>query len=171
MLCMFPPSVAPAGPRGLPAAPLLAPVDGALELSLVHLRTALDAEVLRFVVELLVRAALRAVRAGAKASAAARGHVAHRGAGALARLAGARAFLVDRAGRNLLGQILGAALLELAVLDVLVLTSPLRSLLHPTRRHLDPPRRSTSNRQELFRMPESETTDESRPQRRSMQRW
>ena len=40
--------------------------------------------------------------------------------------------LVDRAGRDLLGAGLGAALLLLALLDLLVLAGTLRALLHST---------------------------------------
>src|SRR4029453_2552815 len=55
-------TAAPGRPRRL----ALARVDGALERRLVHLRAAFDTEVLRLVVELLVGATLRPVRARAQ---------------------------------------------------------------------------------------------------------
>ena len=58
---------------------------------------------------------------------------------ALARLARACLLLVHRPRRDLLGPALRAALLLLALLDVLVLTGTLRALLHSTRGHLAPP--------------------------------
>src|SRR4051794_37239763 len=70
--------------EGLTAPPpelrLLSSVDSALELRLVHLRAARDVHPLRLVVELLLGAALRAIRAGALSAAPARGHVAAGGA-------------------------------------------------------------------------------------------
>src|SRR5438067_12596977 len=54
---------------------LFAAVDGALELLLRHPRPTLDAHPLRLVVELLLRAPLRPLRAGAKPPATARGDV------------------------------------------------------------------------------------------------
>src|SRR4051794_249420 len=114
----MPPTV-PTRPRVTPQ--LFAAVDGALELRLRHLRTALDAHLLRFVVELLLGAPLRAVRAGPEPAAAARGDVPRRRPGRRLRLAAPRALLVDGARRDLLRPLLrGTPLLE-ALLDVLVL--------------------------------------------------
>ena len=78
-------------------------VDGPLQLGLVHLRAAVDAELLGLVVELVAGPAARAARARALAAAAAGGDVLRRGARGGARLAGAGALLVDRARRDLLG--------------------------------------------------------------------
>src|SRR3954453_21506662 len=100
---------------------LLAAVDRALQLRLVHARAALDVELPRLVVELLLRAALRAVRAGAHAAAAAGGHVLAGEAGRRLRLAGTRPLLVDGARGDLLRALRRRALLLLAVDDVLVL--------------------------------------------------
>src|SRR5437763_2413216 len=108
---------------------LFAPVDRALELLLVHVRAALDPELLGLVVALVARAPLLAIGPGALAAAPRRGHVIRRGARARARLAGAGALLVDRPGGDLLGASLARALLALALLDVLVLPGPLRTLL------------------------------------------
>src|SRR5204863_2004363 len=100
---------------------LLPRVDCALELLLVHLRAARDVALLRFVVELLFRTTLRPVRAGALSAAAAGRDVTARRARRLPRLTASGAFLVDRAGRDLLGALRRGAALLLAVLDVLVL--------------------------------------------------
>src|SRR5204862_1150594 len=58
--------------------------DGALQLGLVHLRSALDPLLLRFVVELVARAAARAAAAGTHAATPTRRDVANRGARPLA---------------------------------------------------------------------------------------
>src|SRR6187551_1019388 len=114
--------------RGVAAPPfaamcarLLAPVDGALELGLVHLRAALDVHALGLVVELFLRPAAWAVRAGALASPAARRHVATRRARGCLGFAALSALLVDRACGDLLRALGRRAALLLAVLDVLVL--------------------------------------------------
>src|SRR5439155_11254265 len=101
---------------------LLAAIDGALQLRLVHLRAPGDVQPLRLVVELLLRAALRPVRARAKASAAARGDVATRRARGLLRFAAPRPLLVDRTSGDLLRPLGRRALLLRTLLDVLVLT-------------------------------------------------
>src|SRR5436190_18732063 len=112
--------------------PSLLPVDGALQLRLVHPRAAFDAELLRLVVELVARAALRAVRARALSPALARRLVADGRARARARLAPTRALLVDRARGDLLRGVLGLALALDALLDVLVLTGTLCPFFHST---------------------------------------
>src|SRR4029450_10814210 len=98
-----------------------------LELRLVHLRTALDAELLRLVVELIASRPLRPVGAGPEPSAPSRGDVARRGPRGRPRLAASRALLVDGPGSDLLGFALAGPALAAALLDVLVLTLPLRS--------------------------------------------
>src|SRR5262249_14498041 len=101
-------------------------------------RAALDVHPLRLVVELLLGAALRPVRPGALAPAPAGRHVLPRRARRLTRLAGPGALLVDCPRRDLLGALGRAALLALALLDVLVLPLPL--LARGLRRHQAPPR-------------------------------
>src|SRR5919197_2426605 len=123
------------GSRARTRALTLARVDGALQLRLRHARAPGAVHLLRLVVELVVRPSLRAVRARAKAPAPARRHVARRGARALTCLARARAFLLYGPRGDLLCPFLGPALPTLAVLDVLVLTCPLRPLLHSAWRH------------------------------------
>src|SRR5215204_3480797 len=103
------------GSRSLPA------IDRPLQLLLVHLGAAVDAHPLGLVVELLLRAALRSVRARALAAAAARRHVLPRRSRRGAGLARAGTLLVHGASRDFfrsLGR--GAAFLG-AVLDLLVL--------------------------------------------------
>src|SRR3954462_8898973 len=117
------PSTVPGGHRLVRR--LLAAVARALEPFLRHPRTALDPHPLRLVVELLLRAAPRAVRARAKAPAPARRDVLRRAPGRRLRLAAPGALLVDRARGDLLRLLLrGPALLE-RLLDVLVLALPL----------------------------------------------
>src|SRR5205085_2167007 len=111
------------------------PGDGALELGLVHVRTALDAELPRLVVELVARAPARARAARALPASAARGDVARRGPRRLAGLSPAGALLLHGARRDLLGAPRGTALAPLALLDVLVLASSLRALLDSARWH------------------------------------
>src|SRR4051794_26828 len=107
---------------------LLPAVDCALQLLLVHLRTTRDVHPLGLVVELLLGAPALAPRARpAEPAAAARRHVTRRRARALPRLALPRALLVDGARGDLLGPLRRAALLLLAVLDVLVLALALRA--------------------------------------------
>src|SRR5688500_1700723 len=76
--------------------------DGALQLCLRHLRTTLDVEVLRLLVELLLRPPARPLAVRAKPAAAARRDVAARQTRRLRGLAGAGAFLVDGPGCDLL---------------------------------------------------------------------
>src|SRR5439155_14280847 len=85
---------------GAPAARLR--VHGALELGLVHLRAALDAEAFGILVE-LVPGAPAASLSGAHPAAPARGDVTDRRPRSLAGLARARPFLVHRSRRDLLG--------------------------------------------------------------------
>src|SRR6202008_3574559 len=82
-------------------------VDGALQLLLVHLRAAVDAELAGLGVELVARAALGPVGARAQAAAARGGHVARRGARARARLARTGALLVHGPRGDLLGASVG----------------------------------------------------------------
>ena len=91
----------------LPRSALLA-VDRALQLRLVHPRAALDAELLRLVVELVARAAPRAGRAGAQAAAAARRDVLGRRRRAVRDSPRARALLVDGPRGDLLRALLRA---------------------------------------------------------------
>src|SRR3954453_6779898 len=93
--------------------------DRALQLVLVHRGPALDPEALGLGVELITRAALRAVGPRALAAAARGGHVPRRRARALPRLAGPGALLIDRPRGDLLGARLGTSLILDAVLDVL----------------------------------------------------
>src|SRR3954447_26089619 len=104
--------------------PLLA-IDRALKLLLRHPRTAFDAHPLRLVVELLLRATFRAVRARAKTPAAARRDVPRRAPRRRLRLAAPRALLVDRARGDLLRLVLRRSALLQRLLDVLVLALPL----------------------------------------------
>src|SRR3954454_8873338 len=101
--------------------PLRAAVDRPLQLLLRHSRAAFDPHPLRLVVELLLRAAFRAVRARPKAAAAARRDVTRRAPGRRLRLAAPRALLVDRARRDLLRLLLRRPTLLERLLDVLVL--------------------------------------------------
>src|SRR5205807_922184 len=117
----------------------LAGVDGALQLRLVHARAAGNVELRRLLVELLARAALRALGARPQAAAAAGGDVPHRRSRPAARLALARALLVDRARRDLLGPGLRLALRQLAFLDVLVLPGSLGALGDASGGHAAPP--------------------------------
>src|SRR3954452_18564267 len=105
--------------------PLLA-IDRALKLLLRHPRTAFDPHPLRLVVELLLRAAFRAVRARAKAPAAARRDVPRRAPRRRLRLAAPRALLVDGARGDLLRLLLRRTPLFERLLDVLVLALPFR---------------------------------------------
>src|SRR5215208_2293809 len=107
------------GSRSLPA------IDRPLQLLLVHLGAAVDAHPLGLVVELLLRAALRPVRAGAKAAAAARRHVLPRRSRRGASLARAGTLLVHGASRDLFRSFSRGAAFLGAVLDVLVLPFPL----------------------------------------------
>src|SRR5205085_5469192 len=101
----------------------------------VHLRAPADVHPTRFLVELVARSALRPVRPRALTAAPAGRHVSPGQPRALPRLAGAGAFLVHRAGCDLLGLRLGRSLLLQSGLDVLVLAGALRALLHTTWRH------------------------------------
>src|SRR5207237_1031039 len=101
---------------------LLPAVHGPLQLLFVHLRAAGDIHFFCFVVELLFRPPLLAVRSGTLAAALSGGHV---GAGKLRgrlRLAASRTLLIDRAGRNLFRAFRRRAALLGTLLDVLVLT-------------------------------------------------
>src|SRR5215208_491053 len=100
---------------------LLTPVDGALELTLVHLRAAWHVHPPGLVVELLLCPALRPGSPRALPAAAARRHVLPRQPRRLFRLAGACSLLVDGSGRDLLRPLGRRATLLRAVLDVLVL--------------------------------------------------
>src|SRR5690606_38294556 len=92
-----------------------------LQLGLVHLRTAVDALVARFVVQLLVSAAgCAAVRT--LAAAARRRHVVRRGAAAFLRFAMLRTLLVAGTCGVFLRTLRAAATAAHAILDVLVLT-------------------------------------------------
>src|SRR3954453_22591812 len=106
----------------LEGAGLLPAVDRALQLLLVHARAALDAHALGLVVELLLRAALLPVGAGAEAAPAAGRDVLTGEARRLLGLPGAGTLLVDRASGDLLGLLLRRAALLETLLDVLVLT-------------------------------------------------
>src|SRR5207247_2813980 len=123
---------------------LLPGVDSPLQLPLVHLRATGDVPSLGLVVQLLLRAALGAARAGTLAAAAAGGDVTTRGARRLPRLALSGPFLVDRPGGNLLSALGRAALLLLALLDVLVL--PLALVAPGSLRHSIPPRSGSEDR-------------------------
>src|SRR4029077_20264443 len=105
--------------RSLPA------VDGTLKLRLVPRRPSPKIELLGLAVELLVRAAFDPVRSRAQTTTPSGRDISCRGRGTGARLTRPGALLVDRAGRDLLGAGLGSAAPSLALLDVLVLTSPL----------------------------------------------
>src|SRR5204863_5171743 len=94
-------------------------VDRPLELGLVHLRAALDAEALGVLVQLLPGPPTAPV-AGAEAAPASGRDVPDGGSGPLAGLAGAGPFLVHGPGGDLLGLGLAPALLLQAGLDVLV---------------------------------------------------
>src|SRR5438067_10242397 len=122
-----------------PGASLLLRVDRPLKLLLVHARAALDSELARLVVELVARPALRPVGPRALPAALAGRLVVDRCARRPPRLPMLRALLVDRARGDLLRASGRAALLLLALDDVLVLAGALRALLHSARRH-----RSTS---------------------------
>ena len=116
-----------------PAALALRAGDRVLELRLVHLRAALDAELLGLVVELVAGSSLGPARAGAQAAAAARRDVLGRGARArrATRRTRARSLLTVRAAISS-ARLLRAALLLQRGLDVLVLAGPLASWLHST---------------------------------------
>ena len=77
-------------------------IDRALQLGLVHLRAAFDAEVARLCVELIARATPGTGFAGAQPAAPPRGDVTRRGARAAARFAATGALLVDGPRRYLL---------------------------------------------------------------------
>src|SRR6476659_2307830 len=109
--------------------------DGTGELGLRHLRAPLHALVLGLFVELVLRAAARALAMGAKSSPTSGRDVLAREPRRLPGLAVACALLVDRARGDLLGRVLGLPLLEEGVLDVLVLPGPLAPFLHSTWRH------------------------------------
>src|SRR4051812_41859017 len=98
--------------------------DGALELSLVHLRPALDALLPRLVVELVAGSAAGAL-VRPEPTAPARRDVIGRRTARLLGLARASTLLVDGARGDLLGGVLLLAAVEQALLDVLVLTFPL----------------------------------------------
>src|SRR5207247_3763847 len=100
--------------------------DGCEELALVHLRTPLDPEVLGLLVQLVPRSASRS-RVGPESSPTARGDVRPGEPGALLGLAGTRAFLVHRAGRDLLCRLLASSAATQPLLDVLVLSLALRA--------------------------------------------
>src|SRR5919197_77415 len=117
-------------PERLAAA--LLPVDGPLELRLVHLRAAFDVQLARLVVELLLRAPLRSVRSRSHSAAPARRNVLRRRPRSRPGLACTRALLVHSAGSDLLRRARRLALLASALLDVLVLARALRSLLDST---------------------------------------
>src|SRR6266540_1508544 len=125
-----------AGRSSLSTARPLLGADRALELGLVHLRTALDVHLFGLVVELVARRAACATAAGAQPAPATGGNVSGRRAGARTRFATTRPFLVDGAGGDLLCAGHRRALAAGALLDVLVLPSALRSLFHSSWRHL-----------------------------------
>src|SRR5207237_7357154 len=116
---------------------LLPAVHRALQLLLVHARAALDAHPLGLVVELLLRPALRPVRARAQAAALAGRHVCPRELRGLLRLAGAGPLLVHGPRSDLLRPLLRRAALLETLLDVLVLPFPL--VAPGLLRHGDPP--------------------------------
>jgi hypothetical protein len=102
-------------------------VHGLFKGGLVHFRPSSDSASLRLGVELLERAPPRPVCPGAQPTATAGRYVVCRCPRARAGFACTGSLLVHGAGRDLLGELLGAPLIELAFLDVLVLTGPLRS--------------------------------------------
>src|SRR5262249_40191441 len=106
-----------------------------LQLGLAHLRAASDVPPLGLLVELVPRAATRA-RVRAQAAAATRRDVLARLPAALHGLAVARPLLVDRAGGDLLGDVLAAAALLESVADVLVLALALAAPRSPGHRCL-----------------------------------
>src|SRR4051812_1692613 len=111
-----------AGPGWGPRSALVS--QRALELALVHVRTAVDVPALGLFVELIVGGALGAL-AGPLAAPLAGGHVLGRGTAGGLGLAGPGAFLVHRAGGDLLGPPGALAPVLRALLDVLVLAFPL----------------------------------------------
>src|SRR5699024_2121559 len=106
-----------AGPRPAAGSPV---VDGVAQLLLVHRGPPLDALALRVLVALVLGASLR-TRVGAVTAALRGGLVLHGGAAGLLGLALLGAGLVHGAGGDLLRLVLRGALVQLAVLDVLVL--------------------------------------------------
>ena len=94
--------------------------NGALQLGLRHLRAALDALVASLVVELFLGPAARTTMR-TKAAATRRRDVTDRRSTRRPRLAVLRPLLVDGAGRDLLGLVVGPAPILEAFLDVLVL--------------------------------------------------
>src|SRR5262245_32472573 len=90
--------------------PALLALHGAEELPLVHLRAALDAEILGLLVELVKGALARPVARSEPATPEGR-DVLQRLTRCLAGLTGPRPLLVDRPRRNLLGPLLGATFL------------------------------------------------------------
>src|SRR6478609_6920147 len=117
------PSTVPSGHRVMRS--LLAAVDRPLELLFRHPGAAFDPHPLCLVVELLLRAAFRAIGARAKAPAAARRDVPGGAPGRRLRLAASRALLVDRPRGDLLRLLLRRPALLERLLDVLVLAFPL----------------------------------------------
>src|SRR5690606_19285025 len=99
-------------------------VEGALQLALVHARTAFHVAPLGLLVQLVVGGALGPLPGPLTAPLAGR-HVLGRGAARGLRLAGAGAFLVHRPRGDLLGAAGALAPVLRALLDVLVLTLPL----------------------------------------------
>src|SRR5438270_6594975 len=91
-----------------------------LQLRLVHRGPSLDAALPGLVVELVVRGSLRAA-VRAQAAAPGGGDVVQRGAARRLGLAVPGPFLVDGAGRDLLGAVLAVSALPRGFLDVLVL--------------------------------------------------
>src|ERR1044071_2010896 len=110
------------------------PGHSALQLGLAHRRAAFYAELLGVVVELFAGAATGAA-ARTLAAAAARGAAAFRAAGRGFRFSRPRLFLVHGPSRDLLSPFLRTTGLFLALLDVLVLTSPFGPFFHSTRGH------------------------------------
>src|SRR5690348_14375003 len=108
-------------PRGLPSL-----TQGALQLALVHVRTATDVAPLGLLVQLVVRGPLRAPTRALSAALAGRlvlGGRPARGPG----LTGTGALLVHGPRRDLLGAPLALPAVARALLDVLVLAFPLRT--------------------------------------------
>src|SRR5439155_5267073 len=109
--------------------------EGALQLRLRHLRATADVPLSRLLVQLLLRSSPRAPTVSTDPSTPAGRDVFSRQPRGLPRLAVACAFLVDRAGGDLLGSFGGSAAIPQRLLDVLVLTTSLRALLNTAWRH------------------------------------
>ena len=118
----------------------MAAAEGAYELRLGHLRAASDISVARFLVELIPRAAPRAVPPASQPTAPSRGDVFFREFRRLTGLAAPCSLFVDGPGSNLLSGLRRPSLLAQRVLDVLVLPGALRTLLDSSWRHRALPR-------------------------------